>query len=129
MNIELEYKFDGEWDKKEGSNGTSLTSSVMLLSLFIQQLLGSQYILSIPLNLDETSNVDFVNMKNICDFVKERHLILFSASPDLPLGADDVFKKFINLDDSEIFDPELLVSKDFKTTYHYSMGGMFEPIQ
>ncbi|MBA6232183.1 MULTISPECIES: hypothetical protein [unclassified Colwellia] len=128
-NIELEYKFDGEWDKKEGSNGTSLTSSVMLLSLFIQQLLGSQYILSIPLNLDETSNVDFVNMKNICDFVKERHLILFSASPDLPLGADDVFKKFINLDDSEIFDPELLVSKDFKTTYHYSMGGMFEPIQ
>lgn len=127
-NVVLEYMFDGEWDAKEGSNGTSLTSSVMLLSLFIQQLLGTQYILSIPLNLDETSNVDFVNMKNICDFVRERHLILFSASPDLPLGADDVFNKFINLDDSEVFDAELLISKDFKTTYHYSMGGMFEPI-
>tara|TARA_R110002012_G_scaffold104238_1_gene244589 strand:+ start:2550 stop:5486 length:2937 start_codon:yes stop_codon:yes gene_type:complete len=126
--IVIEYDFGKGWETTEGSNGTSLTSSVMLLSLFIEQLLGTQYILSIPLNLDETSNVDFVNMGNIFNFVKERHLVLFSASPDLPLGADDVFKKFINLDDSEIFDAELLISKDFKTTYHYNMGSMFEPI-
>lgn len=124
--INIEYLVGGKWSNKDGSNGTSLTSSVMLLSLFIEELCGKTSTLSIPINLDETNNVDYSNMENICQFMKSKDLILFSASPDLPLGSDNIFKKFINFDDAVVSEPERLLSMDNKTTYHYQMGGFFD---
>jgi len=103
-----------------------LTSSAMLLSLFIQEMMGKDYSLMIPLNVDETSNLDFANLENIYQFIQDRNLVLFSASPDIPLCADDIFERFINLDDTDIFDDEKLVSEEFRSTYHYQLDQSIE---
>jgi hypothetical protein len=124
--IVLEYKMDGAWTTKDGSNGTSLTSSVILLCLFIEELCGKGHQLSIPINIDETNNIDFSNMEHVHQFIKDHNLILFSASPDLPLGSDSIFTKFINFDDASIYDVDLLLSKTNRTTYHYQMGSFFD---
>lgn len=119
--IHLEYQMNGQWEKKGGSTGTALTSSAMLLSLFIKEMMGSDYSLTIPLNVDETSNLDFANLESICQFIKERNLVLFSASPDIPLCADEIFERFINLDDTDVYDSDKLVSDKFRSTYHYQL--------
>jgi hypothetical protein len=124
--LRLEYKMKGKWEKKSGSTGTALTSSAMLLSLFIQEMMGKDYSLMIPLNVDETSNLDFANLENIYQFIQDRNLVLFSASPDIPLCADDIFERFINLDDTDIFDEEKLVSEEFRSTYHYQLDQSIE---
>jgi len=124
--LRLEYKMKGKWEKKSGSTGTALTSSAMLLSLFIQEMMGKDYSLMIPLNVDETSNLDFANLENIYQFIQDRNLVLFSASPDIPLCADDIFERFINLDDTDIFDDEKLVSEEFRSTYHYQLDQSIE---
>lgn len=119
--IHLEYQVNGQWERKGGSTGTALTSSAMLLSLFIKEMMGNDYSLTIPLNVDETSNLDFANLESICEFIKERNLVLFSASPDIPLCADDIFERFINLDDTDVYDLGKLVSDKFRSTYHYQL--------
>ncbi|CCQ10164.1 hypothetical protein PALB_10290 [Pseudoalteromonas luteoviolacea B = ATCC 29581] len=124
--VRLEYQMNGKWEKKSGSTGTSLTSSAMLLSLFIQEMMGKDYSLSIPLNVDETSNLDFSNLENIYQFIQDRNLILFSASPDIPLCADEIFECFINLDDTDVFDETKLVSEEFRSTYHYQLEQAIE---
>jgi len=124
--VRLEYQMNGKWEKKSGSTGTSLTSSAMLLSLFIQEMMGKDYSLTIPLNIDETSNLDFSNLENIYQFIQDRNLILFSASPDIPLCADEIFECFINLDDTDVFDETKLVSDEFRSTYHYQLEQAIE---
>jgi len=124
--VRLEYQMNGKWEKKSGSTGTALTSSAMLLSLFIQEMMGKDYSLTIPLNVDETSNLDFANLESIYQFIQDRNLILFSASPDIPLSADEIFERFINLDDTDVFDETKLVSEEFRSTYHYQLEQAIE---
>jgi hypothetical protein len=122
--VKLEYFIDGMWNSKDGSTGTSLVSSVMLLSLFISEICGKDTILSIPLNLDETGSVDVCNMDNLSGFLKDKNLVLFSASPEPQISSGKFFETLINFDDCIIHDKDRLMSNTNLLTYHYMMGGI-----
>tara|TARA_Y100001960_G_scaffold334192_1_gene446939 strand:- start:15488 stop:18448 length:2961 start_codon:yes stop_codon:yes gene_type:complete len=127
--VSFRYNIEGKWTSKDGSTGTSTVASVMLLSIFIKEICGENIILSIPVNLDETGNIDYGNMITLHDFLKEQELVLFSASPEPQISSGDTFKVLINFDDSIIFDKERLMDDKNRSTYHYMMGSIINEIE
>lgn len=124
--VSLEYKIEGKWTTKDGSTGTSTVASVMLLSLFIEKICGNYINLSIPVNLDETGNIDYVNMITLKEFLETKKLVLFSASPEPQISSGDIFKVLINFDDSIVYKADRLMNEKNRSTYHYKMGSIME---
>ncbi|MBM24248.1 MAG: hypothetical protein CL760_00870 [Chloroflexi bacterium] len=127
--VSFKYNIEGKWTTKDGSTGTSTVASVMLLSIFINKICGDNITLSIPVNLDETGNIDYGNMMTLHDFLKEQELILFSASPEPQISSGDIFKVLINFDDSIIFDKDRLMDDKNRSTYHYKMGSILNEVK
>jgi len=117
----FEYNIQGEWTTKDGSTGTSTVASVMLLSIFIKEICGENINLSIPVNLDETGNIDHCNIITLNDFLKAQNLVLFSASPEPQISSEDIFKVLINFDDSYVYEDDRLLNSKHRSTYHYKM--------
>ena len=119
--VSFEYNIQGEWTTKDGSTGTSTVASVMLLSIFIKEICGENINLSIPVNLDETGNIDHCNIITLNDFLKAQNLVLFSASPEPQISSEDIFKVLINFDDSYVYEDDRLLNSKHRSTYHYKM--------
>lgn len=119
--VSFEYNIQGEWTTKDGSTGTSTVASVMLLSIFIKEICGENINLSIPVNLDETGNIDHCNIVTLNDFLKAQNLVLFSASPEPQISSEDIFKVLINFDDSYVYEDDRLLNSKHRSTYHYKM--------
>lgn len=126
QSVFIEYKNNGEWTSKPVSTGTEMISKISLLSVFIYEICGDSVTLSIPVNLDETGNIDANNMQEINKFLSDRKIRIFSASPTLQLGNMDSFSNFVSLYDYNIYQKELLLSSKFFTTYHYFMGSSLQ---
>ena len=124
--VYLEYYINGEWTSTDGSTGQSMVSKVALLSLFIKEICGENIHLSIPVNLDETGNVDYNNIRALHKVLKDNGLILFSASPELQISSDLIFDTMISFDDNFTSEKDRLLSNKALTTYHYGMGSMFD---
>lgn len=125
----FKYQVEGVWTDKDGSTGTSTVASVILLSVFIREICGKDIRLSIPVNLDETGNIDYGNMMTLYDFLKKQDLILFSASPEPQISSGDIFKVLINFDDSIVFDKERLMDDKHRSTFHHMMGSLINEIK
>ena len=93
----------------------------MLLSIFIKEICGENINLSIPVNLDETGNIDHCNIITLNDFLKAQNLVLFSASPEPQISSEDIFKVLINFDDSYVYEDDRLLNSKHRSTYHYKM--------
>ena len=125
--IELQFLVGGKWTTTTGSNGQTLVSTAVLLSLFIEHICGQGVILSIPINVDEISAVDQNNLKQLADFIASKKLVLFSASPEISFGHDGIFKNYISFDDSKVYDPDIILAPTHYVVMHHFFGGMYQP--
>lgn len=127
--VSFKYQIEGVWTDKDGSTGTSTVASVVLLSVFIREICGENIRLSIPVNLDETGNIDYGNMMTLCEFLKEQDLVLFSASPEPQISSGDIFEVLINFDDSIVFEKERLMDDKHRSTFHHMMGSIINEVK
>lgn len=66
---------------KPQSNGTSIMSRIALFTYLIEKNTISGFKASLPIVLDEASNLDNINFKALTDFVSELGYALFAATP------------------------------------------------
>jgi hypothetical protein len=124
--ISLSYVNENNVENEKGSNGTSMITSVILISMFTREICGSHISILMPINLDEIASVDFSNIETVYKFIKTKGFSLFSASPTLPSSSIELFDVIIPLEDYEaVEDPEVFLSK-YSMTYHHTMGGLID---
>lgn len=125
--IELQFLVAGKWTTTTGSNGQTLVSTAVLLSLFIEHICGRGIQLSVPINVDEISTVDQNNIRQLADFMAEKRLVLFSASPEISFGHEGIFENYISFDDSKVYDPDIILSANHFVVMHHFFGSMYQP--
>ncbi len=97
--IEYQVKLEGsdEFTEVTQSNGTTMMISMKVLSFLLKHLLIDATRISIPLIIDELSNVDDRNMEAARKIAEEDGFYILSATPTLSLAITSVIKNFINL--------------------------------
>ena len=121
--VSLKYTNENNFSTSKGSNGTSIITSVILISMFTREICGEDIAIIMPINVDEIGSVDWHNTMTVYNFIKSKGFCLFSASPTPPCSSVDLFDCIIPLEDFEFIDnPNVFLSKA-KMTYHYTIGG------
>lgn len=124
--VSLKYINENNFTTTKGSNGTSIITSIILISMFTREICGDDISLIMPINLDEIGSVDWNNTKTVYDFIKGKGFCLFSAAPTIPNTAIDMFDVIIPLEDYEFIENADVFLSNYRMTYHYTMGGLVE---
>ena len=124
--ISLKYINENNFVTTKGSNGTSMITSIILISMFTREICGDEVKILMPINLDEIGSVDWNNTKTVYDFIKSKGFCLFSAAPTVPNTAINMFDVVIPLEDFEFVENAEVFLSNYRMTYHYRMGGMID---
>lgn len=116
--IEIEYQDQyGKYITTAPSTGTNVVISTILLSMIIKDF-GGDFDISIPINLDETGQIDNKNLKELITFINNNNLTLFSASPQLMM-TNCGFQKSIKID--KYYNKDVKIG-NFPRTIHLHFG-------
>lgn len=99
------HNIDGTVESSVQSNGTGIMANAVILSQLKNSLIkggknNSIFNYQIPIIIDEVSNIDNKNLKVLKNFLNDKDLIMFCATPTPSINADNNYESVIYLSTS-----------------------------
>lgn len=100
VSIDYRVKLHGsdEFTVEAQSTGTSVMINCRLLAFLLKELLQADTKVSLPLFIDELSNLDDKNLRSARDIADADGFCVFGATPGLTSGISKVLGNYMNLD-------------------------------
>lgn len=111
--VNIQFHKDGFIERKSQSNGTSIMANSVILSQLKNEFIQGDKEKSIfsyflPIIVDEVSNIDSSNLRTLKEFLIDKDLIMFCATPTPSISVDDNYDIMISLSahgNHKVFDP------------------------
>lgn len=111
--VNIQFHKDGFIERKSQSNGTSIMANSVILSQLKNEFIQGDKDKSIfsyflPIIVDEVSNIDSSNLRTLKEFLIDKDLIMFCATPTPSISVDDNYDIMISLSahgNHKVFDP------------------------
>lgn len=100
VSVDYRVKLQGsdEFTVEAQSTGTSVMINCRLLAFLLKELLQADTKVSLPLFIDELSNLDDKNLRSARDIADADGFCVFGATPGLTSGISKVLGNYMNLD-------------------------------
>ncbi|WP_339847957.1 hypothetical protein [uncultured Halopseudomonas sp.] len=100
VSVDYRVKLQGsdEFTVEAQSTGTSVMINCRLLAFLLKELLQADTKVSLPLFIDELSNLDDRNLRSARDIADADGFCVFGATPGLTSGISKVLGNYMNLD-------------------------------
>lgn len=100
VSVDYRVKLQGsdEFTVEAQSTGTSVMINCRLLAFLLKELLQADTKVSLPLFIDELSNLDDKNLRSARDIADADGFYVFGATPGLTSGISKVLGNYMNLD-------------------------------
>ncbi|MCQ2995775.1 hypothetical protein NLO95_16835 [Pseudomonas syringae] len=100
VSVDYRVKLHGsdEFTVEAQSTGTSVMINCRLLAFLLKELLQADTKVSLPLFIDELSNLDDKNLRSARDIADADGFCVFGATPGLTSGISKVLGNYMNLD-------------------------------
>lgn len=100
--VNIQFHKNGFIEKKSQSNGTSIMANSVILSQLKNEFIQGDkekniFSYFLPIIVDEVSNIDSSNLKTLKEFLIDKDLIMFCATPTPSISIDDNYDIMISL--------------------------------